>query len=163
MLFLATPKGIMANLKNYTHFFSQESKQESVQMAPLRLPCHCHLAVTKRRRRHCSLSAACAPDGRSLGLTATRVGSWPAQWTYATPFLIQVMGQASGHSNGPRACFSDRVVPTAMGVPSVTCPGHRPLAQSARGTGRSLPMCLLASLWDRWHVPAMPIPRQIAT
>ena len=101
MLFLATPKGVMANLKNYTHFFSQESKQESVQMAPLRLPCHCHLAVTKRRRRHCSLSAACAPDGRSLGLTATRVGSWPAQWTYATPFSYPSNGASIGAFKWP--------------------------------------------------------------
>jgi hypothetical protein len=34
MHFLATPKGVMAKLKNYTHFYSQESQQESVQMAP---------------------------------------------------------------------------------------------------------------------------------
>ena len=34
MHYLATPKGVMAKLKNYTHFNSQESQQESVQMAP---------------------------------------------------------------------------------------------------------------------------------
>ena len=51
------------------------------------------------------------------------------------------------------------MVPTAMEAFSVTRQGHRPVARSAIGTGRSLPKCLLASQWDNWHACCNDNPR----
>jgi len=44
--------------------------------------------------------------------------------------------------------FFDCMVPTAGKAFNATFLSHRLLATSARGTGKPLPMCLVASLWD---------------
>ena len=94
-----------------------------------------------------SFLPAYAPDGRSIGLMATPNGVMASPLNLRHP-IFQVMRQASGHSNGPCTCFYDQMVPTAMEAFAVTLLGHRLLARSARGTGRPLPMCLLASPRD---------------